>query len=325
MKNKIFTLFMVIISCPALFGQVPTNGLIGFYPFTGNANDQIATSSNGTVYGATLVSDRFGNQNSAYSFNGSSNYISIPTTKFLVNNYTYSFWLKPASSSSTPQYIMSIGSPAISGAEGYAAGISGNKGIYYGSYAVNGSNLGKAMTTPPTLNEWTHVCITRSSSQFSLYIDGKRVDSVSTGGSNPQYGTGSYAFLVGTRFNKTYYFNGSLDDLRIYNRAVTETEAKALYNETNTNSNDIAYANSIKIYPNPTIDKITIENGDFAKSSGYTVKILNSIGAEVFSSLVSQEQFVVDLSKFGSTAGIYFVHVIDSNFNTLKIQKLVLQ
>lgn len=316
---------MVIISCPAVFGQVPTNGLIGYYPFTGNANDQAATASNGTVSGATLVADRFGNQSSAYSFDGVSDYISIPATKYLVNTYTYSFWLKVASSSSSAQYIMSIGSPAISGAEGYAAGIGGNKGIYYGSYSVNGSNLGKSMSSPPVLDQWYHVCITRSSSQFSLYIDGKIVDSTSTGGSNPQYGTGSYAFLVGTRFNKTYYLDGSLDDLRIYNRAVSATEAKALYNETNTNSNPRVYVNSIKIYPNPTTDKITIDNGDFAKYSEYTVKILNSTGVEVYSSSVNQKQFIVDFSKFGSTSGIYFVHVIDSNYNTLNIQKLVLQ
>jgi len=327
MKNKILNLFMVIISCNTLFGQVPTNGLIGYYPFTGNANDQVASLSNGTVSGATLVSDRFGNENSAYSFNGVTDYISIPTTKYLVNTYTYSYWLKTTTNKSTPQYIMSIGSPAIGGAEGYSSAMGGGKGIAFGSYCVNGFGIGTTMSSPPTLDQWHHVCITRGSSYFSMYVDGEYVDSVSTGGSDPKYGTGPYAFLVGTRFNKTYYFEGSLDDLRIYNRAVSATEVKALYNEingANNNFNPIGYVNKIKIYPNPTIDKITIDNGDFVKYAGYTVKIMNSTGAEVFSSLVNQQQFIIDFSKLGS-AGIYFVHVIDSKSNTLDIRKLVFQ
>ena len=52
-----------------------TNGLIAYYPFNGNANDASGNGNNGTVYGATLTADRFGNPNSAYYFNGTNNYI----------------------------------------------------------------------------------------------------------------------------------------------------------------------------------------------------------------------------------------------------------
>lgn len=54
---------------------VPTNGLVGYWPFNGNANDESGNGNNGTVNGATLTSDRFGSTNAAYSFNGVSNYI----------------------------------------------------------------------------------------------------------------------------------------------------------------------------------------------------------------------------------------------------------
>ena len=50
---------------------VPTNGLVGWWPFNGNANDESGNGNNGTVYGAMLTNDRFGNLNSAYSFNNS--------------------------------------------------------------------------------------------------------------------------------------------------------------------------------------------------------------------------------------------------------------
>jgi len=70
--------------CFNLFAQnipsyVPTNGLVGWWPFNGNANDESGNGNNGTVNGAILTTDRFGNDGKAYSFDGVSNYI-------LVNN-----------------------------------------------------------------------------------------------------------------------------------------------------------------------------------------------------------------------------------------------
>ena len=56
---------------------VPTNGLVGWWPFNGNANDESGNNNNGTVNGATLTADRFGNVNKAYSFVGGNN-INIP-------------------------------------------------------------------------------------------------------------------------------------------------------------------------------------------------------------------------------------------------------
>src|ERR1017187_5394463 len=57
-----------------------TNGLVAYYPFNGNANDASGNGNNGTVYGATLTTDRFGISNSAYCFNGTSHYIEVPST-----------------------------------------------------------------------------------------------------------------------------------------------------------------------------------------------------------------------------------------------------
>jgi len=56
---------------------VPTNGLVGWWPFNGNANDLSGNNNNGTVNGATLTADRYGNANKAYNFNGINNYIEV--------------------------------------------------------------------------------------------------------------------------------------------------------------------------------------------------------------------------------------------------------
>jgi hypothetical protein len=70
-----------------------TNGLVGCYPFSGNANDMVGTN-NGTVYGAVLATDRFGIPNSAYSFNGSSSYIDCgsPAALAFTSNFTVTAW-----------------------------------------------------------------------------------------------------------------------------------------------------------------------------------------------------------------------------------------
>ena len=73
------------------------SSLVAYYPFNGNANDESGNGNNGTNYGATPTIDRFGNANTAYSFNGTSNYIQIPTsTSFqsINSEVTISSWVK---------------------------------------------------------------------------------------------------------------------------------------------------------------------------------------------------------------------------------------
>jgi hypothetical protein len=69
---------------------LPTEGLVGWWPFNGNANDESGNGTDGVVTGATLTTDRFGSVNSAYNFNGTSDFISIPDNNSLdlTNQYT---------------------------------------------------------------------------------------------------------------------------------------------------------------------------------------------------------------------------------------------
>jgi hypothetical protein len=78
---------------------VPSNGLVAYYPFNGNANDESGNGNNGVVYGATLVPDRFGNSNRAYYFNGTNNYIVTNSDTGLPRGYvqfTISVWISLA-------------------------------------------------------------------------------------------------------------------------------------------------------------------------------------------------------------------------------------
>jgi CARDB len=78
-------------------GTIPRNGLVAYYPFNGNANDESGNANHGTPSGVTATTDRYGNPNSAYSFNGINNFVQIPYNRSLLPNNdqkTYSFWFK---------------------------------------------------------------------------------------------------------------------------------------------------------------------------------------------------------------------------------------
>jgi len=82
--------------------------------------------------------------------------------------------------------------------------------------------------------------------------------------------------------------------------------------------------NTIQVYPNPANDHITIDNGNFALISNYTIIIENSLGQQVFSSLINQQQFYVDLNGWSGN-GVYFLKLINPQNNIVTIRKIVLQ
>jgi len=97
-KFIVFAIFFAIFCLVASNAHADlTDGLVAYYPFNGNANDESGNGNNGTVYGATLSNDRFGNIDSAYSFDGVDDYIDIMNSdelNFGEGDFTISSWLK---------------------------------------------------------------------------------------------------------------------------------------------------------------------------------------------------------------------------------------
>jgi hypothetical protein len=111
------------------------------------------------------------------------------------------------------------------------------------------------------------------------------------------------------------------DSKNIRNVSVTDT---LLINITVSNINPPNNKNIIKVYPNPTNNQITIDNGDLSKMNGYSIKIINSIGQQLYQGLITQQQNTIDITQWGGT-GIYYLQVIDSNGNIIEIKKIILQ
>lgn len=82
--------------------------------------------------------------------------------------------------------------------------------------------------------------------------------------------------------------------------------------------------NTIKIYPNPANTQLTIDNGNYGLMQGYKIRVTNSLGQEVFFSPATQQQFDINLSTW-TGMGVYFVHLIDNQGNTIQIKKIILQ
>lgn len=233
MKHIFLTL--LIFTIVILKSQVPTNSLLAFYPFNGNANDASGNAQHGTVYGATLTTDRFGNANSAYSFNGSSNYISLPAGTFTnLNIYTYSCWIK--ASVANNGFAMCFGESSYGYCQGLLTQPAGS--ITATSYNNGSSPIQSLIHSSSTfsLNQWLHIAMTRDFTTIKLYVNGVLYSSstAGTGNQNASYGTNlPIRALIGVRslFNSGTYFGGIIDDVRIYGTVLSQSEIGLLYTE----------------------------------------------------------------------------------------------
>ncbi len=346
MKQKNFFMMLVLAFGVTTFmtaqvpSYVPTNGLVGYWPFNGNANDMSTNANNGTNNGATLTTDRFGNTASAYSFNGTSNYIKVLDNNSLdlTQNLTLSSWIEP-NSLNAEQGILGKGTNTTS--TGYALH---HKVLNPEKTGVSLQNLSTSSTTfintsQLSINNWHHLLATYNGSELKLYLNGVLVNTTTT---NIQLVSNSLTDLfIGSEFSNFRYFNGKIDDVGIWNRALTEQEISDLFNANicyqsvtvtdtliiNTGIlgyNPITYDNAITMYPNPAKDHLTIDCGTLAKVTGYQIKVTNSLGQEVFKTTLNQQQITTPLNAWGGT-GMYFVNVYNAQGQQIEVRKIILQ
>ena len=445
MKKVMLTAFAVGLCIAAnvmaqVPSYVPTNGLVGYWPFNGNANDESGNGNNGTVNGATLTTDRFGNANKAYSFDGVNDFIQCQQSGLNANiSRTVSFWIK--SSSTTPGSIFSYGTVDNNPGQDFRTILNST----CNGLAVTITGSGKDITYSSN-NQWDFFVVTFDNSNGNNvnainvyknqllqtnYCNNSGNSTINTSNNLP-ITIGRYHWLQYT--GNSQFFNGNIDDIGFWNRALTQQEITALYNSCTGNeitsqptnavnsigsnaqfsvnavagstyqwqsnplntgwlnlTNNSTYSgattntltvsnttisnhhqpfraivnaggcvdtsnvaqiiigdtclttvtdtliinttlglpapnneNTILIYPNPASDHITIDNGNYTAMAGYTIKIENNAGQQVFQSLINQAQFYVDLSTWSGN-GLYFVHLIDAQGNTVTVRKIVWQ
>jgi hypothetical protein len=237
MKKQILTIVLAITTLTA-FAQVPsyvpTNGLVGYWPFNGNANDESGNGNNGTVNGATLTSDRNGVANKAYSFDGVNNSISVimNSSTNIISDITISCWFKPINHINNQQQLVFFGDYQ-SEHDPYSIAINSNNYYYFRRDVSNGSTITKVES--PLINQnlkYQHILGKYNSinGKMKIYIDGECKDSINI--MTPiNYSTNNMRLFFGSVDNgNDQLLNGNLDDIAIYNRDLTEQEITALYN-----------------------------------------------------------------------------------------------
>jgi hypothetical protein len=242
MKKKLLLLSLVLLATTQMIysqlpSYVPSNGLVGYWPFNGNANDQTPSGYNGTVNGATLTTDRFGNNNSAYNFDGINDYI-------LVNNnaslspivYSISAWVKPngyyINGQDDANYIVGKGSDFNDGH--YSLHYKSISRKARASIGIGSSGLYVDSNADINLNNWVHLISTWDGNTLRIYVNGVLENSIYS--PNNVQGVNSENLYFGTMAaNSTwpYWLNGKIDDIAIYNRALTQQEITNMYNGVN--------------------------------------------------------------------------------------------
>lgn len=222
--NSVGTTYGSDMTFTTLYPPPPTSGLSAYYPFNGNANDESVNNYNGTVTGAVLSPDRFGTNNSSYYFNGINNKIYIGNSLIVQDRISVSCWVK---STATSGQIISTGSR-----NSYRIGKTEN-GVDCGLYlsdATDGYGIGASAVVD--CSDWTHVVIVYNGSEVKLYINGQLKSSDTGAGSvfcNQTVYLNFGTYQWGSSCSDWY--KGYLDDVRLYNRAITSEEVNALYHE----------------------------------------------------------------------------------------------
>jgi hypothetical protein len=205
----------------------PKDGLVAYWPFSATADDESGNSNNGTISGVTLAQDRFGNDRSAFSFNGADNFIQVPhNALFNSEALTLSLWLKSSSLHYTP--LLFKGNSNSSSWQ-YSL-MKSSDTIFAKAYQPNGSTYSIATTTISP-NLWHNITATiENLGAVTIYVDGKlAAKSTSTSGTWQLNGGSDLYF--GKALGSAGAYAGILDDIRIYNRILAPEEIAAIAGE----------------------------------------------------------------------------------------------
>jgi len=239
-----FILPFILLISTLCTGQINLNqGLRAYYPFSGNTNDVSGNNNNPVFNNATLTTDRLGNPNSAYHFDGSSTYMRILNSASLNTTDKLSLvaWVRPQGFYSGTCHGNSILM------KGDADFLPGNYLLRYDDNAfLNGTQCstpvdplhqnfyggGLVAPTPgytPYIqaNQWYSVIATYDGTTARLYINCQLIFSRTQGGATF---TNTADLYIG-RFNSAafpYWVNGDIDEVRIYDRAITQDEVNIL-------------------------------------------------------------------------------------------------
>jgi hypothetical protein len=300
--------------------QFKASNLIAYYPFNGNANDESGNENHGTVNGATLTTDRDGNTDSAYSFDGVDNYISVPHSSSLDitgNEITISMWLYN-DNPDTGNTWKGISKGGYDVGNGYEL-LFTNYPTSNGKTSLNIGGGGYFTSSFNTYsNQWIMLTGTFNNGVGKVYINGVE-QSYTTQGST-SLASSSSDLYIGTRNpanNYDGFVKGKIDELRIYNKALSDTDVLNLYNNSalgienqNMNLSPHFYVYNNTLYLKDHVNLKDVKN----------IEVYNLLGQLVFKSNHIEKTISFDYLN----TGLYILK-IDFKTNVIQTKKFIIK
>jgi Concanavalin A-like lectin/glucanases superfamily/Secretion system C-terminal sorting domain len=313
-KLNLILAILLILSTRS-FGQVDlNNGLVGYFPFSGNPNDESVSNIDGTLNNATLTIGINDNPDSAYYFNGIDANINCSSdNRNILDTVTISAWFK--TTSSDLRFIVGKYDWTID--KGFYLAIKNEKVIFDGR---NNGGGGTQTSSTSLINDgnWHHVMGVVHSNTWELWVD-CQLDTVAYANSpNPDL-TNSEPLTIGN-YNMGdngdhFYFLGSIDEVRVYNRLLSNDEKEILCNNVQTGTNAITDTKTINIYPNPAKTLISIE------ADGINLNRIEIFDISGLKLKMYKQNNRIDISDIKS--GIYLIKLIDTEGNIVKTEKII--
>jgi hypothetical protein len=229
MKKIVLIVTALMVLHGILTGQVNLDsGLVAYYPFNGDSKDKSGNGRHGTVVGATVTRDRFGKKNSAYSFDGRNDFIAVPDNAFgpKIQEFTISCWIKSGDNipDGTVRSIFHKGSY-----NGWmSVFLSENNTIEFQAIGVDLWNSVQS----PFQGGWVNVIgLYRRGKNLEIWINGAFGSYLEISEYDLYQEPWSRASIGSFDRGKSQFWKGMIDDIRIYNRAISEDEIVALRNE----------------------------------------------------------------------------------------------
>lgn len=239
-----FTIYIAVVFLSSSIAIADINdGLIAHYPFNGNANDESGNENHGSVNGATLIRDRFGNSNSAYSFDGAKNHIVTPKNGFDKQIGTVAMWINPNDLSGR----YGLWTIYRNDLNRIRFEINDQKLALIISYPT-GVILKEELLDNSSVNKWYYVVMTYDfvNDIYKTYQNGTLLSQINTNYDSMDVTPSEMYIGIAKDFDDDdndgssfdFGFSGLIDDVRIYSRVLSDAEIQQLYQKEASDTNE---------------------------------------------------------------------------------------